>query len=149
MKHNMGRPKNLYSLTAKAEDYFPKKYHQLAEELIEELAREGDDRLRRAIRNISTRLAAPYKNEVVGKSTVERMIILQRALEENGGDIVVRKEKGTFSLFNYNCPLNALSSKHPELCDIHHNLIRSIVGIEVTREKCMARNDEYCQFTIG
>jgi len=148
VKQGMGRPKYVYSLTQNAEDYFPKRYHVLAEALIEEIVEEGEDKLRRVVKNISSRLSSPYKREVTGKPIGERMALLERIFCENGGYVEVKEEKDGFRFMEYNCPISMLSQKYPILCDIDLNLIKSISGAEVVREKCISANDDYCLFKI-
>lgn len=149
IKGGMGRPKYMYSLTVEAEDFFPKKYHMLAEALIEEIAKEGEEKLKRIIRNISIKSSESYKKEAMGKPMAERMIILQRAFEKNTGYVDISREKNGYRLMKYNCPLPLISSKYPAVCEIDFNLIKTISGVEVVHEKCMAKKDAYCLFKIG
>lgn len=149
LKHNMGRPKLLYSLTENAETFFPKRYHMLAEALLTEIALEGEDKLRKTVRNISQKMSAPYRKEIVGKSITERMVLLKKAAEENGGYVEIRKERDSYYFYNFNCPLNLISAQYPVICDIHFSLIKTIAGVEVVREKCIAQNDGCCVYRIG
>lgn len=149
IKGGMGRPKYIYSLTVEAEDFFPKKYHMLAEALIGEIAGEGEEKLKRIIRNISIKSSESYKKEAMEKPMAERMIILQRAFEKNMGYVDISRERKGYRLTKYNCPLHLISSKYPIVCEIDFNLIKTISGVEVVHEKCMAKKDEYCLFRIG
>jgi len=149
LKHNMGRPKLLYSLTENAETFFPKRYHMLAEALLTEIASEGEEKLKKMVRNISQKMSAPYKKDIIGKNLAERMVLLKKVAEDNGGYVEIKKEKDSYYFYNYNCPLNLLSVQYPVICDIHFNLIRTIAGIEVAREKCIAKNDGCCVYKIG
>src|SRR5213079_2581690 len=68
VRGEVGRPYYVYSLTAKAQDLFPKDYATLAILLLEEtLAIGGQEGLRALLNRVSRRLAGKLENQTQGK----------------------------------------------------------------------------------
>ncbi|HMP42561.1 MAG TPA: MarR family transcriptional regulator, partial [Roseiflexaceae bacterium] len=67
-----GRPRLVYSLTARALELFPKEYDTLATLLMRELASRNPDQLQSLLDAVGARIADAYRNEVAGGDLTER-----------------------------------------------------------------------------
>ena len=81
----MGRPTNQYFLTEKAEDLFPKSYHSLTLDLLQDLeATEGSERIDRLFESREQRLTREYEELFSGKNLAERVATLADLQDKKG-----------------------------------------------------------------
>jgi predicted ArsR family transcriptional regulator len=140
-----GKPARLYGLTRAGAELFPKAYALILGKLIEEIVRtDGRDRAVTLLRAVGAQAAAAAPRASTPQGRMDAAAQLFRTL---GSDAAVEKTPQGWRLQAYGCPLSAVSSDHPELCELGKALVEEVVGEPVTQ--CCQRGDHpRCGFEL-
>lgn len=145
-----GRPQQLYVLTDKGRECFPRHYSWFAELLVESIVREnGEEGLRTQL-------------DLMGKKVAEQLLRQQPALEKQqdkaealarvmhglGYESVSQQEAGSTIIEVDNCVFHTLAMKNPEVCRFDLALMSRFTDSEVEHEECMARGAHVCRFKL-
>ncbi|NWG22056.1 MAG: MarR family transcriptional regulator [Chloroflexi bacterium] len=142
-----GRPRLVYSLTARAEDLFPKEYDTLVTLLLREIAsREGADRLDALLDAVGRRLAEEYRGQVTGEDLEERLIHLRAMLEARG--IPVEVQPGG-SLEVFSCPYHDVAQEHAGVCSMERRMLEQVLGERVQIEGTIREGRRSCHFHVA
>jgi len=145
-RRGSSKPAYVYSLTAAAEELFPKAYgpvlRQLLETLNERLTAEEVEALMQAT---GRRLAALWSvppGEV--RTRLERAV---EVLNELGGLAELERHNGAYVIQGYSCPLATVVPGHPEVCRLAASLLTELVGVPV-QEHCDHGEKGRCHFVV-
>ncbi|BBI34203.1 helix-turn-helix transcriptional regulator [Cohnella abietis] len=146
----MGRPTAVYRLSAKAEDFFPKKYHAVALDLLSELEGDsGQEMVNRLfdLRKIS--LLKKLENKMQGRDLEGKVAMLSDIQNENG--YMASWEKSgheEYILTEYNCPIYQVANKYNHACSCELSLFKSLLDAKVERSDCLAKGGSKCVYHI-
>jgi len=146
----MGRPAAVYQLTEKADDFFPKKYHTVALELLSELAGEsGESYVNHLFDLRRESLEKRFKVELSGQELEDKVASLAE-LQSNNGYMATWKKysPNEYELIEYNCPIYQLANKYNHACNCELRLFESLLGAKVTRTECLANSGKKCVYRI-
>ncbi len=147
-----GRPQQLYVLSDKGHELFPRQYALLAQLLVQTAIQEsGSEGL--AARMSKMGLAA-------GAQLLAGQPLMKTPAERTGRLVVLMKQMGyrarqvaatddTATLEADNCVFHSLAREHPEICQFDLALMASFSGRPVDHQACMARGDNVCRFKLG
>ncbi len=147
----VGRPHHEYSMTANAQDLFSHHSEELALTLLEEVFElEGKETTIRLLGRVSRRLAEQYAQDVESGELSERVAQLIKALADRGilADMTVQEED-VIILETYNCPYHEIAQEHRDICVMDENILREVLGSDVTLDVCMMDGHHKCSFVIG
>ncbi len=145
----MGRPAAVYRLTDEAEDYFPKKYHAVALDLLAELEGEaGENMVNRLFDLRKSTLMQRYESKMANKDLEHKVAVLSDIQNENGYMATWEKSGEEFILTEYNCPISQVANKYNHACHCELNLFESLLGAQVSRTDCLAKGDKKCVYRI-
>ncbi|MFD2671777.1 helix-turn-helix transcriptional regulator [Marinicrinis sediminis] len=150
VRQAMGRPSYAYSLSRKADNYFPKSYHKLALDLLEELASDGDDLVQHLFERRQQKLERKHEERMTGKSLHERV---QELVEiQNEGGYMAQLEQDTdqaYVLHEYNCPITQVAEQHEQACHCELELFKTLLQTdEVERTECLSKGGSRCSYVI-
>lgn len=151
MHAGVGRPHHVYSITAKAHELFACHCDDLALTLLEEVfALEGKERAALLLERVGNRLADRYAGSVQSEVLHERVEQLADALYTRGvlTDVDVVDE-GTIVLRAYNCPYHELAQEHRDICEMDEELMRKVLGSDVSLTECMMDGHHGCAFVVS
>ena len=141
-----GKPARLYGLTREGEELFPKAYALVLGKLVEEIVRtEGRARALELLRAVGEQAAAGAHAGASSRQRVEAAAGIFRNL---GTDVEVDKTADGWRLQGYGCPLSAVTSDHPEMCELGKALVEQVVGARVT-ECCTRGEHPRCGFVVA
>jgi predicted ArsR family transcriptional regulator len=135
VRQAMGRPMHLYSLTLLADDLFPKNYHQLTLELLDELETEENvNPAGRLFEGRKQKLLKKYKGRMEGKSLVDRVAELAD-IQNNNGYMAKWEtaDSGHYVFTEYNCPIAQVAKRYNEACHCELSLFQNLLGADVER----------------
>ncbi|MDG0812003.1 helix-turn-helix transcriptional regulator [Cohnella rhizosphaerae] len=152
LKQAMGRPVSIYRLTPRADDLFPKKYPQLALDLLGELDDDpaGEAIIGRMFAGRRDKLIARHKSAMAGATLEERVAELA-AIQQAGGYMSHWERDGAgehYTLYEYNCPIAQVAGKYREACRCEQQLFEALLGAEVNRTECIADGGAKCAYAI-
>ncbi|MGO4544523.1 helix-turn-helix transcriptional regulator [Paenibacillus sp. 2TAB23] len=152
VRQAMGRPLHAYELTAEADELFPKNYHLLALDLLDELADDPDTAvlIDRMFEGRKKKLQDRYEARMAGKSLKDK--VNELAIIQNAGGYMAEVEPqsdGSFKLYEYNCPIAQVAGKYVQACTCELSLFRNLLDAPVERTECLAKGGGKCSYHIG
>ena len=141
----VGKPAQIYALSAEGEELFPKAYAQVLGGLLEEIARsEGPQRAVELLRAVGRNVAAQTKVPADPAARVNAAAVALRSL---GGDVDVERTSSGWRLQGFGCPLSAVTTQRADACELARALIEEITGQQVT-ECCERSPRPRCAFLV-
>lgn len=149
VRQPMGRPMSVYRLTPGADDYFPKKYHAVALELLAELAQDSGEPGEPPVRSPAALLYDQYESRLRGKKLADKVALLSDIQNESGYMAEWDKiSESEFVLTEYNCPIARIANQYNHACACELGLFADLLGAEVERTSCLASGDRKCVYKI-
>ncbi|MBX2999794.1 MAG: ArsR family transcriptional regulator [Caldilineaceae bacterium] len=155
---NVGRPKQIYSLTKEADDYFPDNFAPLTAGLLAQMKKAlAPDQVEAAFCALAREMAQEFFEDDIDNACVEsRLVRVSEFLNERG--YLARWEKETlledeteaasYLLHTFNCPYASVSSEHRELCRMDLELMKELVGQSCCRVDSLAEDGRCCTYRI-
>lgn len=150
VRQAMGRPTNIYSLTEKAENQFPKAYRNLALDILDGILEEdGEQKIKDIFEKREKRLRDNYLKQMEGLTNLEdkvnRLVMIQN---EKGYMVDSEETDNGYLIKEYNCPISEIAKEYNHACDGERQLFENILDVEVESVKCMARGDHNCVYLV-
>jgi len=138
------RPEQLYQLSSRGKELFPRQYQLLANLLIAEVAQiMGPAELLRLMRVLGRKLAADLETQPVNEERiVEHMNQVGYEAE------VFFRSGGEKEIVAHNCVFHQLAKAHPAVCELDLALIGALGGGQVQHRECMLRGAQVCRFHL-
>lgn len=153
VRQPMGRPSYRYSLTALADERFPKNYPQLTLDLFRELEQQpgGTQMINLMFEGRRDRLEARFRDRMDNRTLEERVAELS-AIQNDGGYMASwmpdPDERGAYRLHEYNCPVAQVANRYRQACHCELQLFERLLGAQVERTECLADGDRRCTYAI-
>lgn len=148
-RHGVGRPRLVYSLTAKGMERFPTRYFQLTNRLLDEMKKTLPEA---TIQQLFTRMAHEQAIETAKKvchlPLEQRIDALRQLLQHEGFTMEWEKRDNEYFIHEITCPYFHVGQHHPEVCAIDENLISTVVGLPALKVNCALQGDACCSFKI-
>lgn len=136
-----GRPERLFRLAAAGREAFPRRYRQLAETLIAEVADEmGPRSLESMMRRMGRRAAEATGGRLSIPAAAEA---LKQAGYEAGVNPANKSE-----IVAHNCVFHQLADKHAAVCQFDIAFLEAATGSKVEHRECMVRGGRVCRFGL-
>jgi predicted ArsR family transcriptional regulator len=142
-RRGVGRPTQIWSLTAKAEALFPQAYGTMAVDLLRRLKEiDGEGKVDKLFERRTKELLKAYKKRLAGKNPAERLRELARIRDREG--YMARPSPG--GLTEHHCPIAALAKEFPLICRYEKLLFEAALGTRVDRTEHIASGDPACVY---
>jgi predicted ArsR family transcriptional regulator len=142
-RRGVGRPTQLWSLTAKAEALFPQAYGAMAVDLMRRLREiDGEDKIAKLFARRTKDLLKEYRKRLAGRGEADRFRELARIRDKEG--YMARPTRD--GLTEHHCPIAALAKEFPVLCTYEKLLFEAALGMKVERTQHLASGDEACVY---
>ena len=151
IKQSMGRPLQVYSLTIKGDQFFPKNYEGITVEFLRDIEEiHGEESIRLLFEKRENRLTQEYKNRIQQKTTSEKIEEIVKIQNEKGYMASASKiDNSTFELIEYNCPIYSIAQEYKTACLCETEMFKNVLGTEhVRRVSCKTEGDYHCKFTL-
>ncbi len=151
-----GRPSNLYSLTLKGRELFPRHYDLFSSMLLRVVRHNmGDEKFRRTLDELGEELATGFRHRVQSKQgRLAQLKEIARILHELGYEARF-SENGEDSAGNSspeiiasNCVYHKLAEENPDVCQLDLSLMSRLLGEKIEHRECMVRGGTRCRFGI-
>ena len=144
----VGRPQQLYSLTAEADTHFPDNFAPLTAGVVRQLKQLlPADKVEGCFRTLAEEMAQPLANESpAGEKLDERMERVVAFLNDRG--YMAQWEPGSGLLRTHNCPYSGVAGEHRELCCMDLALIESLSGQSCERVEAIADGGRCCSYQV-
>jgi predicted ArsR family transcriptional regulator len=142
------RPRVVYALTPGGDACFPKRYDELASALLEALKQRDPAAVHPLCQQIAERWTARDHPRVEGLHGDARVARVVEILSEYGFMPAAERTAGGIVIRERNCPFIALTSAHPEVCEIVYTWVEGLLGTSCARERWRHPGDPFsmCAF---
>ena len=150
IRQAVGRPTHRFQLTEQAEHLFPRNYHVLALDLLEELEDDPETAalVERLFEGRKRKLVERNAYRMEGKSLREKVTELA-AIQNDGGYMVqLHDEEDVLILNEYNCPIAQVAKRYQHACQCELALFEHLLDAEVERTECLAEGGDKCSYRI-
>lgn len=143
-----GRPASVYEISPRGEEFFPKRYDELAIALLD-IVRElhGADAVKAALGRVADAWVRAWEPKLHGKTLDERLELLKNYYLEDDPFISIERN-GHVALVERNCPFTNVANERPHLCSITVNTLTRLLGMRVSRERTFQNGDGCCEFRV-
>lgn len=146
-----GRPQQLYTLTERGKEVFPRHYSWFAQLVIEGIRREHgaaglEERLAAIGSSVAVQLRAQNPGLEGREQKVERLAAVMDQLGYNAKATAAGK---TPVIEADNCVFHELAVKIPEICKFDLAMMGAFAGSPVEHQECMARGSNVCRFKFS
>jgi len=142
-----GKPAYVYELTSEARGLFPRAYEPVLGGLLDVLLEHvGVEELEMLLREAGARMASGRR--VASGGIRERLEVAVGVLDDLGGLAEIEEREGAFVIRSYGCPLAAVVSEQPKVCDLIETLLAELAAVRV-RERCERGENPRCRFEVG
>ncbi|AOZ91830.1 helix-turn-helix transcriptional regulator [Paenibacillus crassostreae] len=147
----MGRPTATYRLSELAEAFFPKTYHTLTLDLLEELKEEsGEDMINLLFERRKIKLEQKYEHAMAELPLSEKVRQLTQIQNDNGYMAEYEEDAdGTFVIKEHNCPISHIANQYNHACHCELELFQSLLQVDVQRTECLSAGGTKCAYVIS
>lgn len=142
-----GRPQHVYSLTEKAEAYFPHNYQHLAAGLLQQIQLHlPNHSINVILEGVAESLAAEAK---IGDLPMEkRLIQVVDYLNEHGYNAEWEVTEKGYILHTRNCPYHHMAQTTEALCNMDMRLVASLLGVVPRILSRVSAGEASCAYLI-
>lgn len=149
-QRGMGRPSFVYQLGKAADTYFPRRYEELATDVLETITELfGSDAIDAIFRMRSQQLIQNYRTKITGSTLDERLNQLTQLREADGYMSTWEPDQdGTFILREANCPIINVAEGCYSACDYDHVMLENLLDATVERKSHLVNGDGACVYQV-
>jgi predicted ArsR family transcriptional regulator len=149
VRHGVGRPRQLFSLTDRAMDLFPSRYFRLTNRLLGEMKDTLPPNTVDAIfSGVAATMAKDYAEGLAGLPLEERLQRLIESLTLEGFDAEMERDGDRFVIRELSCPYFRIGREHPEICMVDQSFIATALSLPVEKVTCLLNGHTHCTFSI-
>lgn len=149
VRHGVGRPRLVYSLTEKGVERFPTHYLRLTNRLLDQLKNSMTDiQFTHLFSQMADDITSEYAATTKKMTVEERLEFIKKLMAEEGFVMQWEKRGDHYHIDEITCPYYKIGQSHPEVCSIDQTLISTILEIPVEKIQCVLSGDNRCSFTI-
>lgn len=142
-----GRPQHTYTLSDKANNFFPNNYQNLLNTLLHQISYQmppqGVNVLFEGIANQMAQTA-----NIPDLPTAQRLDLVVEFLNEQGYQAYWEEDKKGYVLHTTNCPYHQIADKHTTLCEMDMRLVASLTGVVPRLLTRVNAGDATCSYLI-
>ena len=142
-----GRPQQLYVLSERGKEAFPRQYSWFAELVIETIRDEaGATGLRKRLAAMGARIAEKLRAQHAPPANRQRAVEQLAGVMQQMGYNTGGRAAGQGVIEADNCVFHNLAMKNPDICQFDLALLAKFTDSKVDHQECMARGGNVCRF---
>ncbi len=150
VRQSRGRPTYRYSLTEKAQSLFPSGLGIMAFDLLDAVFEtKGHQGVMELLKMRDEWLVKKHRPRLEALEFEARVEEVVKIYSENG--FMSKWEQlpdGNYFIFQQHCAIHHLATQYRQICVLEPKLMESLLGVPVTREKYMLKDDPICGYLI-
>ena len=149
VRHGVGRPRLVYSLTQEGMERFPTKYLRLTTRLLTQMKETMPAPVVRQLFNqVAEDLAKDYASQIQGLSMEERLEFVKELLAQEGFTVEWEKKGSEYQIHEISCPYYQLGVAHPEVCTVDQTLISKMLALPANKVQCILDGGAHCTYVV-
>jgi predicted ArsR family transcriptional regulator len=149
IRHGVGRPRLVYSLSESGQENFPTRYMNLSNLLLGQLKK---TLTQDEIKDVFTKIAQTIAKDQIDKTRhltfEEKLNFLKNSLAAEGFMVEWEKTESGYMIHEISCPFYHVGQLHPEVCTLDQTLISSILSIPTEKVLCVLNGDQHCAYLV-
>jgi len=149
VRHGVGRPRLVYSLTQDGMERFPTKYLRLTTRLLAQMKETMPAPVVAKLFNqIAEDLASEYSSQIQGLSMEERLEFVKELLAQEGFTVEWEKKGSEYQIHEISCPYYQIGVAHPEVCTVDQTLISRMLALPASKVQCILDGGAHCTYVV-
>ncbi|MHA2890598.1 helix-turn-helix transcriptional regulator [Bacillus cereus] len=151
IRQPMGRPLQVYSLTSKSKELFPKNYESITVEFLHDLQESyGNEVIDSLFEKRQERLQKEYLPNMLNKKNEQKVKELTNIQNKKGYMTeFIKINDNSYELIEYNCPIFSVAKDFKKACRCETDMFHNLLGTKhVERVFCQADGETNCKFSI-
>lgn len=150
IQRGMGRPSFVYRLGEAASSFFPRRYEELASDVIETIQTlYGADAVKAIFEKRSESVIGEYRTEVDGQTLDQRLEQLTKLREADGYMSSWEVDQdGVFILRESNCPIIHVAEECGAACACDQAILEKVLDADVKRKSHLVYGDDACVYEV-
>jgi DeoR family transcriptional regulator, suf operon transcriptional repressor len=149
VRHGVGRPRLVYSLTQDGMERFPTKYLRLTTRLLTQMKETMPAPVVAKLFNqIAEDLASEYSSQIQGLSMEERLEFVKELLAQEGFTVEWEKKGSEYQIHEISCPYYQIGIAHPEVCTVDQTLISKMLALPANKVQCILDGGSHCTYVV-
>lgn len=149
VRHGVGRPRLVYSLTQDGMERFPTKYLRLTTRLLAQMKESMPaPMVSKLFNQIAEDLVSEYSSQIQGLSMEERLEFVKELLAQEGFTVEWEKKDGAYQIHEISCPYYQIGVAHPEVCTVDQTLISKMLALPANKVQCILDGGSHCTYVV-
>jgi predicted ArsR family transcriptional regulator len=149
VRHGVGRPRLVYSLTQDGMERFPTKYLRLTTRLLTQMKETMPaPMVSQLFSQIAEELASEYSSQIQGMNMEERLEFVKELLAQEGFTVEWEKKGSEYQIHEISCPYYQLGVAHPEVCTVDQTLISKMLALPANKVQCILDGGSHCTYVV-
>ena len=150
VRHGVGRPRLLFSLTDSGHDIFPGRYFRFTNRLLDEIKESmPEEKVQQLFSDVAETMAQQYARILDGLPLEQRLDRMVELLSEEGFDAELENRGQQAVIRELSCPYFRIGRQHREVCNVDERFIATALSLPVERVSCVLDGDAHCTFAIS
>jgi len=149
VRHGVGRPRHVFSLSDSGLDHFPSRYFHLSQRLFAEMKeRMPASEVGDVLTGVAESMADSYASELQPLPLPQRLDRLVQLLTDEGFSADLQRDGDHVLIREMSCPYFRIGQQHREICMIDQSFIATALSLPVERVTCLLDGDVHCTFSV-
>ncbi len=149
VRHGVGRPRLVYSLSESGQEKFPTRYMELTNMLLDQLKKTlTPEQVKEIFSKIAQSMASDQIIKTKKLTFEQKLDFIQQALSNEGFTIEWEKNSDGYIINEISCPYYHVGQSHPEVCVLDQTLISSILSRKTEKINCVLNGDHHCTYLV-
>ncbi len=149
IRHGVGRPRLVYSLSESGQENFPTRYMNLSNLILGQLKK---TLTQEEIKDVFSKIAQTIANDQIEKTKnltfEEKLNFLKNTLAAEGFMVEWEKTDSGYMIHEISCPFYHVGQLHPEVCMLDQTLITTMLSIPTEKVLCVLNGDQHCAYFV-
>jgi predicted ArsR family transcriptional regulator len=150
VRRERGRPANVYRLTPKAGELFPRRYDLFAMSVLQQISSVWGERgLNTVFCGCANEMIKRFRPVLEGLGFDARVEKLAELLSIEGYDAEAEKlADGSYVLTEWNCPTSEVAREYRQVCERELEVYRELLGTQIFRESRIVGGASRCAYRV-
>jgi DeoR family suf operon transcriptional repressor len=149
VRHGVGRPRLVYSLTEEGLERFPTRYFRLTNRILNRVRHTmSSEEVNGLFVEIAKDIASDHQKLLKKMTIEEKLTYIQALLDEEGFYVDWEKHDSHYIINEVSCPYFHVVLNHPEVCSLDQTLISEMLSIPAKKIECILNGGHHCSYLI-
>ena len=150
VRHGVGRPRQVYSLSERGQERFPTRYLQLTSRLLDQIKESlPGPVVNNLFLQMANEMAADSVDKVKSMTLEQKLEEIKELLAQEGFSVEWEQHGDEYHINEIACPYYHIGQLHPEVCTVDQTLISTVLAIPVEKINCVLHGDAHCTYVIS